>query len=209
MIPLILKIKKESHKNIATAQDIIVQEIYAVFNDAVLHGGTAIWRCFNGNRFSEDVDVYILKDINKLNVLFEKLKKRGFTIEKKKISGNSLYSSLKLNRTSVRFEALFKRIKGSLKEYETVESNFVTVYTLEPEQLINEKISAYLSRFKIRDLYDVFFLLRYVKNKKDINLKKLISNFKKPSDENDLKVLILEGLVPGSEDMIKYIKSFV
>jgi predicted nucleotidyltransferase component of viral defense system len=209
MIPLILKIKKESHKNIATAQDIIIEEIYSVFNDAVLHGGTAIWRCFNGNRFSEDIDVYIPKNINKLNVLFEKLKKRGFIIEKKKISENSLYSSLKLNRTSVKFEALFKKTKGSLKEYETIESNFITIYTLSPEQLINEKVNAYVNRLKIRDLYDVFFLLRHVKNKKDINLKKLINNFKKPSDESDLKILILEGLVPTSEDMMKYIKSFV
>src|SRR3990167_6636127 len=144
-IPLQNRLRRQLHRDIAALQDIVVENVYSLEENAVLHGGTAIWRCFNGNRFSEDVDVYILKDINKLNVLFEKLKKRGFTIEKKKISGNSLYSSLKLNRTSVRFEALFKRIKGSLKEYETVESNFVTVYTLEPEQLINEKISAYLS----------------------------------------------------------------
>jgi len=208
MIPLILKIKKESHKNVAMAQDMIVQEMYSVFNDAVIHGGTTIWRCFKGNRFSEDLDVYIPKDMNKLNILFEKFKKIGFIIERKKIGENSLYSTLKLNCTIVKFEALFKKVKGSLKEYETIESNFITIYTLSPEELINEKINAYLSRLKVRDLYDIFFLLRYVKEKKHINLKKLISNFKKPIDESDLKILILEGIVPSSEDMIKYIKSF-
>ena len=91
MIPLILKIKKESHKNIATAQDIIINEMYSIFNNAVIHGGTAIWRCFNGNRFSEDIDIYIPRDTTKLNLLFEKLRKRGFIIEKKKIGNNSLY----------------------------------------------------------------------------------------------------------------------
>ena len=35
MIPLILRLKRESHKQIALAQDIIVQEMYKIFNDAV------------------------------------------------------------------------------------------------------------------------------------------------------------------------------
>ena len=108
MIPLILRLKKESHKNIALAQDILIQEIYNVFNNAVLHGGTAIWRCYEGNRFSEDLDFYLKKDINKINLVFNNLQKRGFIIEKKKITENSLFSNLKLNRTMVRFEAIFK-----------------------------------------------------------------------------------------------------
>jgi len=115
MIPLILRLKKESHKEIAKAQDLIVKELYKVFNDAVLHGGTAIWRCYNGNRFSEDVDVYIKKDEKKLNILFDNLKRNGFFIEKKKISENSLYSNLKFNGTFVKLEALFKRTKRTFK----------------------------------------------------------------------------------------------
>ena len=61
-IPLILKLKRAQQKEIAKAQDIIVNTLYEVFENAVLHGGTSIWRCYNGNRFSEDVDVYIVKD---------------------------------------------------------------------------------------------------------------------------------------------------
>ena len=51
-IPLQVKLKRETHRRIASAQDLIVQEVYAVFERAVLHGGTAIWRCYNGKRFS-------------------------------------------------------------------------------------------------------------------------------------------------------------
>lgn len=209
-IPLILRIKKESHKKIAKAQDLIVETLYEIFDNAVIHGGTAIWRCYKGNRFSEDVDVYIQKNLEKINLLFIAFQKKGFVIEKKKITENSIYSNLRLNDTYVRFEALFKKISGQLKEYETADGNFITIYTLTPEEFIEEKINTYLNRLKIRDLYDIFFLIRYVKKDQLIRdkIKKLINNFKKPIDENELKVLILEGLVPETEKMIEYIKTW-
>lgn len=210
MIPLILKLKKNVHKEIAQAQDLIMQEIVNVFDDAVLHGGTGIWRCYKGNRFSEDIDIYLRKDINKINLFFKNLERKGFVIEKKRIKDNSLHSTLKINGAIVRVEGLFKTINGVLREYETVEGNFITVYTLTPEDLINEKIEAYLKRLKIRDLYDIFFLLRHTSDKAMVknSIKKLINNFKKPMDGKDLKVLILEGLVPDYIKMIDYIKQW-
>ena len=208
MIPLILRLKKSAHKDIASAQDLIVGALYEVFNDAVLHGGTSIWRCYKGNRFSEDVDAYIPRNIDKVASFFNALLKKGFSIEKKKISKNSIFSTLYFGRTVVRFEAIFEKVDGALKEYEAVDGNFITVFTLEPEELIAEKVNAYISRLKIRDLYDAFFLLRLVKEKDKVksSIKKLLANFKKPADENELKVLILEGLVPSTEKMIDYIK---
>lgn len=211
MIPLILKLKKVIHKEVAKAQDLIVEELYKIFDKAVLHGGTAIWRCYKGNRFSEDIDVYLPKDTKNINILFKNLEKKGFIIEKKKISENSLFSKLILNRTLVRFEAIFKRQEGVLKEYETAEGNLITVYTLLPEEIIKEKTDAYLKRFKIRDLYDIFFLLRHVKDKDKVmvNLKTLIRKFKKPIDEKELKVLIIEGIIPNVGDMKSYIGRFI
>lgn len=209
MIPLILRLKKNSHKEIAKAQDLIVETLYNIFDNAVFHGGTSIWRCYKGNRFSEDIDVYLTKDLKKINEFFDLLEKKGFIIEKKKITENSIFSTLKLNKENVRFEAIFKKISGSLKEYETAEGNFITVYALIPEELIKEKINAYLNRQKIRDLYDIFFLLRYVENLSSVKkeLKELIVKFKNPEDENNLKILILEGLVPNKEKMLEYIKN--
>jgi len=208
MIPLTLKLKKQIHKNVAVAQDLIIKEMYGIFEKAVLHGGTAIWRCYSGNRFSEDINVYVPKDAEKIETLFENLKRSGFTVERKKIGDNSLYSNLELNRTIVRFEALFKKEEGILKEYETADGNLITVYTLSPETLVKEKVRAYLNRLKIRDLYDVFFLLRHIEDKSAVSkeLHKLINGFKNPADEKELKILIIEGLVPSSEKMIEYIK---
>lgn len=209
-IPLILRLKKEMHKKIAKAQDIIMEELYKVFNDAVFHGGTAIWRCYNGNRFSEDIDVYIPRNIEKINVLFDNFEKRGFLVEKKKIGENSIFSSMKFNNTIVRFEALFKKSGSILKDYEQAEGNFIAVYTLTPEQFIKEKVDTYLKRRKIRDLYDIFFLLKYSNEKEKIkgDLIKLLKEFKKPIDEQDLNVIILEGLVPETKKMLDYIESF-
>ena len=210
-IPLILELKKARHKNIALAQDLIIEELFKIFDDAILHGGTSIWRCYKGNRFSEDVDVYIPRNIEKIDSLFNSLTKKGFKIVKKKISKNSLYSEMELNRTRVRFEAIFKSLKGKLAEYEPIEGNLITIYSLSPEQIINEKVETYLKRLKIRDLYDIFFLIRYVKEGKEIKEKisKLIRNYKKPIDEKELKILIIKGLIPRTKDMLIYIKDFL
>lgn len=208
VIPIMLRLKKAAHREVAKAQDLVVEALYGAFDEAVLHGGTAIWRCYGGNRFSEDVDVYIAKDAKKLARLFSMLEKSGFVVEKKKIGERSLYSTLRFNRTVVRFEAVFKTVSGSIKEYETAEGNLLTVYTLKPEELVGEKVAAYLNRFKVRDLYDTFFLLRHVGDFSRIRkaLGGLIAKFKAPVDEKDLKVLILEGLVPSSQKMLDYIK---
>lgn len=211
MIPLTLRLKKEKHRKIARAQDLVIECLYSIFNNAVLHGGTSIWRCYKGVRFSEDIDVYLQKDPQKIERLFEEFEKKGFIINKKKIGENAIYSVLNLNETIIRFEALFKKINGILKEYESCDGNLKTIYTLSPEELIKEKIDTYLKRYKIRDLYDIFFLLRYIKDKKTIKkeLIQLTKNFKKPIDEKELKILILEGLVPETEKMFYYIKSFI
>ncbi|MBU1199879.1 MAG: nucleotidyl transferase AbiEii/AbiGii toxin family protein [Nanoarchaeota archaeon] len=211
MIPLILKLKKTRHKEIAKAQDMIIEELYRFFDKAVLHGGTAIWRCYSGNRFSEDIDVYLRKDIKKVNALFDSLEKKGFIIKKKKISEKSIFSNLQINRTMVRFEAVFKEQEGFLKEYETSDGNLITIYTLIPEILIKEKVNAYLNRFKIRDLYDIFFLLRYVKNKKEVEkeLKRLLKNFKDPLDKENLKIFIIVGLTPDVQAMLSYIERWM
>jgi len=211
MIPLIMKIKKAAHKEIAQGQDILIKEVYEHFPDAVLHGGTAIWRCYNGLRFSEDIDLYIPLDKEKIDAFFAAVEKKGFRILKKRIREKSLYSTLQWNRMEIRFEALFLTKTGVLKEYETAESNYLPIYTLSAEELIKEKTEAYLNRKKIRDLYDLFFLLQYVEEKKKIKqyLKKLIEHFKQPVDPQELRIFILEGVVPSAHAMYEHIKKMI
>jgi len=210
MIPLTQKIKKEKHKEIARAQDLIIEELYRVFDKSIIHGGTAIWRCYQGNRFSEDIDAYIENNKEKIEDLFKNFEKAGFVILKKKITNNSIYSNLQFNRINVRFEAIFTKKQSILKEYETYEGNFLTVYTLTPENLIKEKINAYKDRLKIKDLYDIFFLLRHVKKRDEIikEIKNFVQNFKEPIDKQEINVLIIHGLVPNTKEMIEYINNY-
>jgi len=212
MLPIQLKLKRKIHKDIAYAQDLIVETIYEFFPSAVIHGGTAIWRCYEGNRFSEDIDMYIKKDTEKINALFSTLEKNGFSVSKKRIKENSLYSTLKFNTSIVRFEALFKAIKNPfLKEYETSEGNLINIFTLSPDDLVEEKINTYIKRKKIRDLYDLFFLLRYIKENKKIKekLKDFIKKFEPSTDEQNLKAIIITGVTPTTKNMLDYIERWV
>ncbi len=208
MIPLILRIKKDSHRKIAENQDLIVEELYKIFDKAVLHGGTAIWRCYSGKRFSEDLDFYLPKNKEKIEILFKNLEHKGFVIKKKKISENSLYSEMEYNRTSVRLEATYQNKPSIIVDYETSNGNKINIYSLSPEEFIKEKIATYQKRLKVRDLYDIFFLLKNVNIK--LIKKELITfldNYKPPLDESNLQTIILEGITPTSKDMLDYIKT--
>lgn len=208
MIPLSLKIKREVHRKTAFAQDIMIEDVYKVFERAVFHGGTAIWRCYQGKRFSEDLDFYFPKDNEKINSIFTSLEKKGFIIIKKKIAENSMYSELEINRTRVRLEATYQNIIGHIMDYETCDGNLMSVYSLIPEEFIKEKVNAYLKRLKVRDLYDIFFLLKLVKNWQAItdSIKTLLKDYKPPVDEKDLGAIIIEGIVPSVKEMVEYVK---
>ncbi len=201
-IPLHLKLKKKAHQQVAAAQDLIVEEVYRFFPGAVFHGGTAIWRCYHGQRFSEDLDFY-LPSGEAAPEFFRRMEQKGFIVLKRRVKENSLYSLLELNRVQVRFEAIFDRKKGILKEYEMTDGNFMTVYTLSPNDLLEEKIAACLKRRKVRDLYDVFFLLRYAAGKKpkDLNqIEKVVI-----ADEENLPTIILSGPIPTVKEMKRYL----
>ncbi|MEK6847697.1 MAG: nucleotidyl transferase AbiEii/AbiGii toxin family protein [Nanoarchaeota archaeon] len=210
-LPLNLRLKKRHHKELAYAQDILMEDIYVFFPNAILHGGTAIWRCYRGNRFSEDIDMYIVKDNQKITDFFESLEKKGFKIIKKRVKENSLYAEIMISDVPVRFEATFQSKKSTLKKYETSESFFINVFTLSPNELIIEKINAYLKRLKIRDLYDIFFLLSYIKRESNVvdHLKRLINNFKKPVDESNLAAIIFAGVAPNSGQLLENIRKWV
>ena len=207
-LPLISRIRKELHKNIALAQDILIEETIKIIPSAVFHGGTCIWRCYGGKRFSEDLDFYFPRNRRLIEKLFQNLESKGFEIKKRKISDRSVYSELKYNRVSVRLEATFQNIKGALLDYEKMDGTIISIYGLTAEQLLNEKINTYLSRKKIRDIYDVFFLMRLVSNTSliDKKIKKIIKEEIPPNDAEDLKVLLLEGVVPKFDELKYYIK---
>jgi predicted nucleotidyltransferase component of viral defense system len=208
-IPLSIRLKRDTHRKMALAQDIIVEEVYRAFPVAVLHGGTAIWRCFQGKRFSEDLDFYLPKDEVLINQVFDDLAKKGFIVKKKKVGENSLYSELEINRVSVRLEAVFAKMAGILSDYETVDGNFMSIYSLSREGFLQEKTIAYMGRKKIRDLWDIYFLLHGPVSLRECEkqLKAFIDSYTPPIDEADLKTIITEGITPTSKELFTYIRS--
>jgi len=212
-LPIVKKLKKKIHRDVALLQDILVMEIYNHYSSAVIHGGTALWRCYGGNRFSGDVNVYLplsMKNSNFENFL-DGMKEKGFTIDKFKQTNNSIFAKFSSLSATVRFEVLFKNVKNFVtKHFEMSDGNFILVNTLSPEDMIKEKISAYLDRKKIRDIYDIFYLLKFVENRSEIRneLKKLVNNFVKPSDEKELKTLIISGSIPNIKKMLEVIKKW-
>ena len=43
-LPMTLKLRTSMHKNMDYSQDIIVNELCNLFPNAIIHGGTAIWK---------------------------------------------------------------------------------------------------------------------------------------------------------------------
>jgi predicted nucleotidyltransferase component of viral defense system len=212
IIPLERKLKKKVHRQIAFAQDILVNEVYRFFPKAILHGGTAIWRCFGSNRFSEDLDFYLPSfSKEKFSQFLENLENLGFSKLKFRQTKNAIFSQFEYAQAIVRFEAIAKKIKDyQTISFEMIDGNSIIVNTLYPKDLIKEKISAYLKRQKIRDLYDIFFFIKFVK--RDSQNKSIINNFLKkyslPKDEANLKTLIISGAVPKVDDMLQEIKKW-
>jgi hypothetical protein len=83
--------------------------------------------------------------------------------------------------------------------------NFRTVYALSPEDLLKEKAEAYLTGRKIRNLYDAFFLLGLVERSESTKrvVGKLVSGFRPPVDEAELKTVVLYGTVPRAAEMLE------
>jgi len=196
-------------------QDIVIDIIYEVFPKAVLHGGTAIWRCYQGTRFSEDIDIYLNKqDINCVEHFKKKLKNRKLEVKKFKITDNVIYAKIEMNNIIMKFEASFLDFNSDniiLKKYETIDGNYLNIFTLSAEELIKEKVKAYLSRRFVRDIYDIFILLDFVEDKKEImvSLKKLLFNFKQPLDEDILSSLVFYGSCPTTKQILNEIKKWV
>jgi predicted nucleotidyltransferase component of viral defense system len=133
-------------------------------------------------------------------------------IKKFKKTKNSIFVKLSYLNTSIRLEAVFKNVKNPVtKSFEMSDGTLILVNTLSPEEMILEKISAYIKRKKVRDLYDIYFLLNFVENKDKVkkHLVDFLENFKKPKDEKELKVLIISGSVPSVESMIETVRRWV
>ena len=207
-------LRKRVHVETAMLQDEVVDLIYALEPDAVLHGGTAIWRCYDGNRFSEDLDFYMLPQEGFEKRLEEKLVQRQLELTKFKQTQNAIYSKIFNGSVEVRFEALLKdpsAIAGvEARSFRRTDGSELDVLTLSPEAFVEEKLETYLSRRLVRDYYDIYHLLRYAQDTPALKsaVRSFLSKAVQPLDAQNLSAIVYSGAVPSFEQMSRVITVF-
>jgi len=208
-IPLEKRLRKRLHVEIGRLQDEVVEAAYALDSGLVFHGGTAIWRCFNGNRFSEDIDLYCPKPEKMADGLEAALSSRALSLVKFKRTENLIFSKISNGEAEVRLEInLSAKKKGVAMRYERINGSSMDVLCLSADELFCEKISAYENRRFVRDIYDIYHLSGMVEpeggNAKLIA--ELLTGFKPPVDERNLPALIYAGAVPSVDQMLLSLK---
>ena len=203
------KILKGRLLKIAEMQDKLMIEASSRFG-IVLHGGTAIWRMYKGKRLSFDIDVYY----NKPKEMLKHFERSGiFRLAKGKLTGtDTLYMKFQEGDIEVEMQAssLPRKMRMVDGEFRLVGGDSIIVRTLEPSELLLEKISAFGDRRKSRDLYDVFYLLEFT-DAKDVRraLNGLLPLLgEPPKDFAGLRELILMGKAPDFETIVRKVKLY-
>lgn len=148
--------------------------------DLVFKGGTALYKLYSLNRFSEDLD--FTSGVAKLDVevlsqkIMRKLKSVGVNGRIKSIESYANQKNVKLELRGPLFDGSLKSISIitlniSLKEKPLHEPEQRKIFPQYPDipafdvfvmplgELFAEKVRAFLTRDKPRDIYDVWFLL--------------------------------------------------
>jgi predicted nucleotidyltransferase component of viral defense system len=211
--PIISRLNNPEYIALAEMQDRFIDMIYSFDGNFVMHGGTAIWRCYSGNRFSFDIDGYI-RSSNEFELLnnfitFE-ISKRKMKLRTIRAISGALFIYITVSPTTELKVELIppkNKITPTRANYERADGSAISILTLSPEDFIAEKIDAYSHRRYMRDLYDIFQLVNRVENKSKIRskLRKFISGIENPIKEDELGPLIINGITPSFNDMVKYI----
>ena len=215
-IPLNNRLRKRAQRDVALFQDVLIRVIYEIDAAIEIHGGTVVWRCFGGRRFSKDIDVYLSPN-QKRDELKERIEsvasRYNAKVIKLKETGNRIFMELLLGDIYSEIDINYKKYYKSpvIRQYENLDGTFYDVLTPPVEVLITEKIDAYIDRKSITDLYDMRILVDYAdKNKIELQMKKFISAIDEPvelkKEEMRLADLIFEGPVPTFESLVRYIE---
>ena len=116
--PIIYRLRRKSQKELAELQDEVVDVVYTLLDNAVIHGGTAIWRCYGGKRFSEDIDLYANYLETFKTKLENELKRRSLKLFKFRQTANTLFSQISNDVTHMSLEMTRKNMHGTLKTYQ-------------------------------------------------------------------------------------------
>ncbi len=209
-------------------QDHVLTLLYRDSSDLIFRGGTCIWKVYDGERFSEDLD-FASEDISSglAEYLSEELNFLGFTVSvDKERETESMYRlRLEVDRpdTGSTTPLSIEILKDSVSRERITEREIHSPYpdvpkidtkTLNQHALLLEKISAVYDRNRSRDVHDVYRLL---KNGASVDVEEVrehwkdftIEKFKESLDKKKegwkgLKALMV-GTVPEFKEEKQYI----
>ncbi len=124
-----MKIINETQLKRAIVEDEIVELLLKHYENFVMHGGTAVWRCYGGNRFSRDVDFYSNLSPSEESVFQKQLHKllleSGYPIREEKYNNKTrtLHIIFKGNDTTGKMDITFMKAEGRTVEYTRVDGS--------------------------------------------------------------------------------------
>lgn len=212
-IPISNLLKRKGELETAQLEDEVVGLLANITDKMALRGGTAVWRCYKGKRFSTDIDVYIWAESFK-DKFISSAKRIGIDVTKFREKGVT-FIHVRKNNTEIKIEPRNAEKSSLLLPYERVDGSMINILVLSPEDLILEKIGAYNDRRAYKDLYDITILLNSVKDPSRI--KKALSEFSKnipTPDENtqshsEFRAVVYAGAVPTYPKMAEFIKRWL
>jgi predicted nucleotidyltransferase component of viral defense system len=138
-----------------------------LLNNLVLGGGTMLRLCFGLNRFSVDLDFWIIKNID-TNKLFSDLEKYLSQFYVIRDATNKFYTLLFEIKSKDFPRSLKIEIRKEKKKIKTEQAIAYSKYSnmqvflkiISLEEMMKAKIAALLERKEIRDVFDMEFLLK-------------------------------------------------
>lgn len=124
----------------------------------ILKGGTALSQCYNLNRFSEDIDL----DARKENILhhvqdFCKKYRYDFRVAKDTATVKRCFIHYGNEEKPLKVEVSYRNQRLSVVDVKKI--NGISVYSI--DKLAQMKSNAYNARDKIRDLFDIAFIVNH------------------------------------------------
>ena len=142
-------------KNHEAVIDAFIDHLSENSEDYILKGGTALYLCYGLDRFSVDIDldgkskglIHIVNDFCNEHDFSFRIAKDTNTVERCMINYGD-------NEHPLKVEASYRRT--DIPESDTTIIKGIKTYNI--DALCGMKVSAYLDRDKIRDLFDVTFI---------------------------------------------------
>ena len=160
-------------------QDLIKQEIFELelldklnsgklLNSMVFGGGTMLRLCFGLNRFSVDLDFWVIKDRCDFKDMFRNIKKHlseYYSLKDSADKFNTLLFEIKSREYPRSLKIEIRKEKKKIKidraiAYSKYSNLQVFCNIVSLEDMMKSKIEAFLDRKEIRDVFDIEFLYK-------------------------------------------------